>query len=78
MDDPRKARDCSRGQDARAPGNGATCLVGPRRSLVAPPSDVSMRSSPTSAARSADLPAPAASVMVATPSAPGAFMAGLH
>ena len=34
MDDPPKARDCSSRQDPRAPGNGTTCLVGPRRSLA--------------------------------------------
>ena len=34
MDDPQKARNCSGGLEARAPGKGATCLVGPRCSLA--------------------------------------------
>ena len=34
MDDPPKARECSSGQDARAPRKGITCLLGLKRSLA--------------------------------------------
>ncbi len=37
MANPSKARDCPCGQDARAPGKGTTCLVGPRQSLARAP-----------------------------------------